>query len=60
MVAEAEEYGNVASAMRFDVAKSNFLYAARHGLDAQFEWFDGRVWTACDLIRQELIPLAKE
>jgi len=60
MVAELEEYGDVAKAMNFDVAKSNFFHAARHGLDAQFEWFDGKVWTACDLILDVLIPQARE
>lgn len=59
MVAELEEYGDVAKAIGFDVAKSNFFNAARHGLDAQFEWFDGRLWTACELILDVLLPQAR-
>ncbi|MHC5113956.1 MAG: CBS domain-containing protein [Planctomycetota bacterium] len=43
----------------FDTAKANFVTAARRGLDARFTWLDGRRWTASDLIRTELLPLAE-
>ena len=60
MVAESEEYEDVAKAFDFDTAKSNFFHAARHGLAAQFEWRDGKTWTAHDLILDVLLPQARE
>jgi len=46
--------------MSFDAVRTNFLAAARHGLDAQLEWFDGETLTAQELICGQLIPLARE
>jgi CBS domain-containing protein len=43
----------------FDEAKGNFFRAARHGLDAQFNWIDGETWSAAALIRDRLLPLAR-
>ncbi len=44
----------------FDDAKVNFLAAAQHGLDARFTWLDGRRIGARELLRQELVPAARE
>jgi len=44
----------------FAEAKANFLAAARHGLNAGFAWFGTDRISATDLIRQQLIPLARE
>ncbi|MDX6532097.1 MAG: hypothetical protein QOH41_4387 [Blastocatellia bacterium] len=60
MLALPEEYGDVAKRMRFDDAKSNFFLAARHGLDAQFNWLDGRSAPASSLVLEELLPLARQ
>jgi len=59
MLALPEEYGDVAKRMLFDEAKGNFFRAARHGLDAQFNWIDGETWSAAALIRDRLLPLAR-
>ncbi|MFZ0061259.1 MAG: CBS domain-containing protein [Pyrinomonadaceae bacterium] len=59
MVALPKEYGNIASKMAFDDAKSNFFRAARHGLDAQFNWIDGQAYGAATLILEHLLPLAR-
>jgi CBS domain-containing protein len=56
----ADAIPNVADAMPFDHAKGNFLQAARHGLQAQFAWLDGRTVPARDLILQTLLPNARE
>jgi CBS domain-containing protein/gamma-glutamyl:cysteine ligase YbdK (ATP-grasp superfamily) len=60
MLALPQEYGDVAKRMRFDDAKSNFFSAARHGLDAQFNWIDGRSVSASALVLEQLLPLAQE
>ncbi len=60
MAGGAEEYGDVAASFDFDDAHNNFTAAARHGLKAQFTWFGGEEYSAPDLIRQKLLPLARE
>src|SRR5947207_10143769 len=59
MLAVPEEYGDVAKRMSFDDAKSNFFRAARHGLDAQFNWIDGQSYPSSLLILDHLLPLAR-
>jgi CBS domain-containing protein/gamma-glutamyl:cysteine ligase YbdK (ATP-grasp superfamily) len=54
------EYGDIAKRMNFDDAKSNFFRAARHGLDAQFNWIDGQSHTASSLVLDHLLPLARQ
>jgi CBS domain-containing protein len=46
--------------MVFDDAKMNFFRAARHGLDAQFQWVDGQSLSATALILDQLLPLARQ
>ena len=59
MVALPHEYGAVAKRLNFDDAKGNFFAAARHGLDAQLRWLDGKSSSATFLILNELLPLAR-
>src|SRR5215211_5806343 len=60
MLALPQTYGDVATRMAFDDAKLNFFRAARHGLDAQFQWLDGHSHNAASLILDQLLPLARE
>ncbi|HEU4510004.1 MAG TPA: CBS domain-containing protein [Pyrinomonadaceae bacterium] len=60
MVAIPEAYGEIAKRMDFDTAKMNFFRAARHGLDAHFQWIDGQNHTASSLILDHLLPLARQ
>src|SRR4030095_2140825 len=53
------EYGDVAKRMTFDDAKANFFRAARHGLDTQFNWIDGKSYSAATLILDHQLPLAR-
>lgn len=59
MVALPQTYGNIAKLMAFDDAKLNFFRAARHGLDAQFQWIDGQSHSAASLIL-DLLALARQ
>jgi CBS domain-containing protein len=52
------EYDEVSKVMSFDDAKTNFFAAARHGLNAQFNWVDGKAVAASTLILDHLLPLA--
>src|SRR5215207_3975388 len=60
MLALPQAYGDIAMRMAFDDAKLNFFGAARHGLDAQFQWIDGVTHSAVALILDQLLPLARE
>ncbi len=60
MACMADQYSRIDRVMSFDDAKSNFFAAARHGLNAQFNWLGGERHTAHDLIMNELLPNAKE
>jgi len=59
MVALPQEYGDIAKRLSFDDAKRNFFAAARHGLDAQLRWLDGKSLSASSLILNDLLPLAR-
>jgi CBS domain-containing protein len=45
--------------MRFDVAHSNFLAAARMGLGATLDWLDGQSLPARSLVLDVLLPIAR-
>ncbi|MHC5112032.1 MAG: CBS domain-containing protein [Planctomycetota bacterium] len=55
----AEQYEDVTEVLEFDVAKSNFLAAARLGLAAQLEWTDGLRIPAQELLCKKLLPMAQ-
>lgn len=60
MTALPLEYGEISELMAFDDAKTNFFAAARHGLQAQFNWLGGKSYTAGSLILDHLLPLARQ
>ena len=60
MLSLPQEYGDIARRMSFDDAKSNFFAAARHGLNAQFNWIDGKSYPASSLILDHMLPLARQ
>jgi CBS domain-containing protein/gamma-glutamyl:cysteine ligase YbdK (ATP-grasp superfamily) len=60
MLALPEEYGDISTRMDFDEAKANFFAAARYGLSAQFGWLAGQNLSAAALIREQLLPLARQ
>ena len=55
MLALPGEYGDISKRMSFDDAKSNFFAAARHGLNAQFNWIDATSYPASSLILDHLV-----
>lgn len=55
-----DEYGDITRQMDFGTAKENFIAAARLGLGAQFGWPGRENIPAAELVRDELLPLARE
>jgi CBS domain-containing protein/gamma-glutamyl:cysteine ligase YbdK (ATP-grasp superfamily) len=55
-----ERYDDITQVMDFGTAKENFVAAARLGLAAQFGWPGREQVPAGELIRTELLPLARE
>lgn len=60
MLAGPDALGDPAERFSFDEAATNFLHAARQGLDSNLTWLDGKSHRAHDLLRQQIIPLARE
>jgi CBS domain-containing protein len=55
-----QSHPDITKVMTFDKAKNNFLQSARLGLDAQLEWIGGKTVPVKQLLRRQLIPLARE
>jgi CBS domain-containing protein/gamma-glutamyl:cysteine ligase YbdK (ATP-grasp superfamily) len=60
MLSLPSEYGDISKRMSFDDAKANFFSAARHGLNAQFNWIGGKNYSASALILDNLLSLARQ
>jgi|AntRauTorckE6833_2_1112554.scaffolds.fasta_scaffold01140_6 CBS domain-containing protein/gamma-glutamylcysteine synthetase len=54
-----DEYSDITKEMDFDNARMNFFAASKLGLDTKFVWTKDRKITAVDLIKDELLPIAK-
>lgn len=52
--------GDLRDRMAFEHARTNFVNAARQGMDAQLRWLDDRSVSARALLLDELIPEARE
>ncbi|HKJ70320.1 MAG TPA: glutamate--cysteine ligase [Gammaproteobacteria bacterium] len=48
------------AALEFATARENFYNAAKHGLEARVTWLDGRHWPLAALLRERLLPAARE
>ena len=59
LVSAMADEGDVRKRIEFDAVRTNFVAAARLGLDAQMEWFDGRSLPAVELICEHLLPVAE-
>jgi len=55
----AIKYGDVTKEIGFEDVRDNFVKAARTGIDSKFTWFGDQKITACDLLLNEIIPLAR-
>ncbi len=55
----ADEVGDISKHMDFSDAKNNFNTAAMHSMECQLHWFGGKKYAFEDLMKQELIPMAR-
>ncbi len=46
--------------LEFPAARENFYRAAKHSLEANLLWLDGRNWPLFRLFQEELLPMARE
>ncbi len=60
MVAFGREYSDITRYISFDDARDNFGKAAQFGIDSKFTWFNDEKITAVELIRNRLLPMARE
>ncbi|MEQ9426878.1 MAG: glutamate-cysteine ligase family protein [Cyclobacteriaceae bacterium] len=60
MNAFGDHYPDLTSQFEFDHAKGNFVAAARNGMETAFKWAKGKKVGASELIKEELIPIARE
>ncbi len=66
MIANAAFYYGLAEALSYDrplpfaVARDNFYRAAKHGWHTRVTWRGGQRWRLDRLLRDELIPMARE
>ena len=54
-----EEHSDITQELDFDDARMNFFAASKLGLDTKFVWTKDRKITAVDLIKDELLPIAR-
>ena len=60
MIGMANKYKDIREHMSFTDAKDNFVKAAQFGIDTEFTWFNNKKIGSCDLILNELLPVAQE
>ena len=56
----ADEVDDIRELMSFEDARDNFGKAARFGIDSKFTWFNDEKVTCCDLILNNLLPIARK
>lgn len=59
MIGMHEAYPDIRRQMSWADVRDNFRKAARYGIDTNFTWFKDKKMSACDVVLEELIPLAR-
>lgn len=60
MVGMKERCDDIKKRLSYEDVRDNFAKAAKFGIDSEFNWFDDQKIGACDLILNEILPLARE
>ncbi len=55
-----DEYKDITKLLDFDDAKSNFFATAREGIATELSWLNGRKIAVTELVKKELLPLARQ
>lgn len=56
----AMECEDIREKMGWEDARDNFAKAAQFGIDSEFTWFKDKKISACDLVLEELLPIARK
>lgn len=56
----AAKYDDIRNHINFEDVRDNFVKAAKYGIDSTFSWIDDRKVSICQLVKDELIPIAEE
>jgi CBS domain-containing protein/gamma-glutamylcysteine synthetase len=59
MVGMADEYGDITKLLSYEDIRDNFDKSAKFGIDTKFNWIKDQKIAATDLVKEELLPLAK-
>ena len=59
MVGMGDKYDDITKEISWADVRDNFGKAARFGIDSNFTWFKDKKIGACELVRKELIPIAR-
>jgi len=54
-----DSYEDVRKVMQYEDVRDNFFKAATQGIDTRFNWCGDSKVSACDLILQEILPMAR-
>lgn len=60
MVGMGDAYPDIKQHISWEDVRDNFAKAAQFGIDTKFTWFEDKKISACDLVLQELLPLARK
>ncbi|MCB0615815.1 MAG: CBS domain-containing protein, partial [Phaeodactylibacter sp.] len=60
MVGMYDHCKDIRKQLSWEDVRDNFSKAAKFGIDTNFNWFKDRKVTPCDLILEELLPLARK
>jgi len=56
----ANEVDDIRDSLSFSDVRDNFSKAARSGIDSKFTWFGDKKISVCDLVLNDLLPLARK
>ena len=60
MIGMGHEYKDIRDRVSWEDVRDNFMKAAQFGIDSNFNWFNDKKISACDLVLHELLPMAKK
>lgn len=60
MIGMGYEYKDIRTRVSWEDVRDNFAKAAQFGIDSNFNWFNDKKVSACDLVLQELAPMARK
>jgi CBS domain-containing protein/gamma-glutamylcysteine synthetase len=60
VVGMREVVPDIRKEISWEDAQDNFVKAAKFGIDSKFNWFGEKKVSACDLVLEELLPIARK